>query len=191
MDPTEPLYFRVERSPAKRAGTQWRATATIVRDDTGEPVERLTARASTAGAAEEQLDAAIEGALAGLEKPPRDWGRDPTVFRLLRRYLQLRDEVYGMLERASAAAEPDALTLRRDAEAYEQGEMRKLEEQVEALTDAQWIELSTPTEDQLARLDDAWVLDMLTAKKRLCQLASRRPHVAQSGYEQLEQALDG
>lgn len=189
MSPVEHSYFRVERRPAKQVGPQWRVFATIVRADTGEPVERLRARAPTADAAEAQLDAAIEHQLAGLEKP-RDWGRDPTVFRLLQRYLQLRDEVYGMFEQARTAAESDARRLIREMETYEQSEIRKLQEQVEALTEAQLLELATPTEAQMAQHDDPWILDTLTAKKRLCQLLSHWSLEVRAGYEQLEQALN-
>lgn len=190
MNPAEHSYFRIERRPARQVGPEWRAAATIIRADTSEPIERLSVRAPTADAAEEQLDVAIKDKLAGLEKP-RDWGKDPTVFRLVQRYLQLRDEVYGMFERAGDAAEPDVPRLRSDAEAYEHSEMRKLQEQVEALTEVQLLELATPTKEQVAQLDSPWVLDTLTAKKRLCQLISHRSPGVQAGYEQLEQALDG
>jgi hypothetical protein len=81
--------------------------------------------------------------------------------------------------------------LMRNMEAYEQSELRNLQEQVEALTEAQRLELATPTKEQMAQPDDPWVLDILIAKKRLCQLLSHWSPAVRAGYEQLEQALDG
>jgi hypothetical protein len=174
-----PSYFRVERRPAKRAGPQWRASATIVRSDTDEPVQHLAAKAATAADADAHLDAVIADALAALT-PPGDWGRDPTVPRLVQRYLQLRDEVYGMVEHAAP-----------DAEDYERRERAKLQAQVEALTDAQLVELATPTAEQLAQLSSPWVQDILAARKDLCQFITRRSPDVQAGEDRLAAALDG
>lgn len=174
-----PPYFRVERSPARRAGPQWRAAATIIRADTDEPVQHLAAKAATAADAAARLDTAIAGALSALT-PPADWGRDPTVPHLVQRYLQLRDEVYGMVERAAP-----------DAEAHDRRERAKLQAQVEALTDAQLVELATPTAEQLAQRSSPWVQDILAAKKELCRLITRRSPDVQAGEAQLAAALDG
>jgi hypothetical protein len=174
-----PSYFRVERSPTRRAGPHFRAAATIVRSDTDEPVQRVAAKAATAAAAAAQLDVAIADALAALA-PPAHWGRDPTVPHLVQRYLQLRDEVYGMVERATP-----------DAETHDRRERAKLQAQVEALTEAQLVELATPTADQLAQAASPWVQDILTAKKDLCQFITRRSPEVQAGEARLAAALDG
>src|SRR5262245_19217925 len=174
-----PPNFRVERSPAKLAGPQWRAAATIVRTDTDEPVQRLAVKAATAADAAAQLDAAITDALAALA-PPTDWGRDPTVPHLVQRYLQLRDEVYGMVERAAP-----------DAEAHDDRERARLQAQVDALSDAQLVELATPTADQLAQIASPWVQDTLAAKQELCKLITRRTPEVQAGVDRLAAALDG
>jgi hypothetical protein len=172
-------YFRVERNGAKRAGPEWRAAATIVRSDTDEPVQHLAAKAATAADADAHLDAAIADALSALTAPP-DWGRDPTVPHLVQRYLQLRDDVYGMVERAAP-----------DAETYDRREQAKLQAQVEALTEAQLVELATPTAEQLAHLSDLWVQDILAAKKDLCRFITRRSPEVQAGEDRLAAALDG
>lgn len=180
MKPPDPPYHDVQRSPTKRAGPRWRAAATIARVDTGEAVERLSVFASSASEAEAQLAARIEGALAALPKP-RDWGRDPTVLRLLRSYLRLRDEVYGLCERTGGAAA---------AEAYEREGMEALRQQVEALTEAQRLELATATEEELRRRDDPNVLDALTARSRLCALLSARSPAVEAARVRLTRALD-
>jgi hypothetical protein len=185
---TEGPYFRVERTPAKPAGSRWRASAAIVRTDIDEPVERLFARGESAEVVDAELDAAIAGALARLERPV-DWGRDPTVPRLLRRYLALRDELYGKYLASQASGPADGPGLQREADEYEARQMKALEEHVLALTDAQLVELVTPTPQQLAHRDDADVLDLLAAKKRLAALASRVSPEVQHGRELLEQAL--
>jgi hypothetical protein len=186
---TERPWFRVERRPAKQAGPRWRASATILRADTDEPVERLAARAPTPDEAEKELDAALGSRLAALEKPS-DWGRDPTVPRLVQRYLRLRDEVYGMVQEAEGRAEPDARALVARAKAYDRDEMTKLRQRVEALTEAQRVELATPTPEQLADADDPWVLDLLTARSELCRFIPRPSPAVQAGREQLARALD-
>lgn len=171
--------FRVERRPAYQAGPKWRAAAVIVRADTDEPMERLSVSAATADAAETQLDVAVAATLATLTKP-RDWGRDATVVRLVQRYLQLNDELYGLFERG---------TDRAAAEAYEQQEMQALRARVAALTETQREELATPTEAQLARLDDPYVIDDLTAKQRLCRLMDHQSAAVAAGCERIAQAL--
>jgi hypothetical protein len=167
----------VERSPAKLAGVQWRAAATIVRTDTDEPVQRLAGRGATAADADAQLAAAIAATLAALT-PPADWGRDPTVPHLIQRYLQLRDEVYGMVERGA----PDAGDRDRRG-------LAALQAQVEALTDAQLVELATPTADQLAAIADPYVQDVLAAKHALAQFITRRSAAVQAGADRLAAAL--
>jgi hypothetical protein len=189
MNSVEHPYFRIERRPAKYAGGPWRAAATLVRKDTDEPVEHVSAKAASAEAAERQLTAAVEARLAALERP-KDWGRDPTIPRLLQRYLQVNDQVYGIVLRAEAATEPEASMLRRDAEAYERAELQAIEEQIAALTESQRRELATPTEEQWARRQDPRVLDILTAKKRLSQFIPNPSPAVQAGYQRLDQALN-
>ncbi|RYZ03488.1 MAG: hypothetical protein EOO73_27515 [Myxococcales bacterium] len=172
-------YFRVELTTAKRAGPQWRAAATIFRADTDEPVQRLAAKAPTAAEAEAQLNVAVAGALAELA-PPADWGRDPTVPRLVRRWLHLRDEVYGMVERAE-----------QGAEAYDRSERGLLQAQVRALTDAQRLELVTATADQLEQLADPNVQDILAAKDDLARLMAQPSPEVRAAHDALRAALDG
>jgi hypothetical protein len=189
MNSVEHPYFRIERRPAKYAGGPWRAAAAIVRKDTDEPVDHISAKAASAEAAEQQLTAAVEDRLAALERP-KDWGRDPTVPRVVQRYLQMSDQVYGIVQRAEVAAEPEASLLRRDAEAYERAELQAIAEQIAALTESQRRELATPTEEQWARRQDPWVLDILTTKKRLSQLIPDPSPAVEAGYQQLDQALN-
>ena len=180
MKPPDPPYYDVQWSPTKPAGPRWRAAAILARADTGEAVVRLSVFAASAAEAEAQLAAQIEGALAALSKP-RDWGRDPTVPRLLRSYLRLRDEAYGMCERARGAAA---------AEAYEREAMEALRRQVEALTESQRLELATATEEELLRRDDPHMLDALTARSRLCELLSARSPAVEAARVRLTRALD-
>jgi hypothetical protein len=185
-------YFRVDRDATALAGPRWRSAATIVRGDTEEPVAHLNALGETASAADAQLDAEIERTLATLEKPG-DWGRDPTVFRLLRAYLRHRERLYGIVEQAREADEAHAAALRADAEACEREDLRALNDQISRLTEAQLLELATPTDEQLAQREDPWTLDTLTAKKRLCLLAfsaGRRSPAIQAAYEGLDRALN-
>ena len=182
-------YFRIERARARPRGKEWLATATVVRADTGEPVDHILVRAATPAAAEAQLDAEIQRKLADLAKPD-DWGRDPTVFRLLQRSLQLRDELYGRFERANSASTIDAATISRDAQRYEQEEMKRLQQQVEALTEAQLIELVTPTADQLAHTDSPHVLDMLSAKEHLSRFILHRSPAVRAAHDRLVRALE-
>lgn len=182
-------YFRVERRPAKPAGPRWRAAATVLRNDTDEPVVHVSASEVSAEAAERKRDAVVESKLLTLE-PPKDWGRDPTIPHLIRRYLQLRDEVYGIVQRAEAAAEPEASLLRRDAEAYERAEVEALSAFVAVLTEQQRVELATPTEEQWSRREDPRVLDILTAKKRLLRLISDPSPAVKAGIQRLERALN-
>jgi hypothetical protein len=78
-----------------------------------------------------------------------------------------------------------------DAEAYDRREQAKLQAQVEALTDAQLVELATPTADQLAQIADPWVQDVLTAKQELCRFITRRSPTVQAGEDRLAAALGG
>lgn len=174
-----PSYFRVERSPARRAATRWRASATILRSDTDEPVQHLAATAATSADADSHLDAAIADVLSALT-PPEDWGRDPTVPHLVQRYLQLRDEIYAQLERGAP-----------DAGAYDARELARLRAQVERLTDTQLVELATPTAEQLAQRSDPWVMDILAARKDLCRFIVRRSADVQAGEALMAAALDG
>lgn len=174
-----PTYFRVELATTRRTGPQWRAAATIVRADTDEPVRRLAAKAATAAEAQAQLNVAVAGALAELA-PPADWGRDPTVPRLVQRWLRLRDEVYGMVERAE-----------QGADAYDRSERALLQAQVGALTDAQRLELVTATADQLARLAEPRVQDILAAKSDLARLMAQPSPEVRAAHDALRAALEG
>lgn len=174
-----PSYYRVQRSPAKQAGPQWRAAAKIVRADTDEPVRHVAAHAATGADADSQLDTAIAEALAALA-PPDDWGRDPTVPHLLQRYLRVRDDVYGMVQ--SAAPE---------AASHDRREQAELQAQVATLTDAQLLELATATPEQLAQIADPSVQDILAAKRDLCQFITRRSPAVQAAQDRLAAALDG
>jgi hypothetical protein len=173
-------YFRVERRPAWRAGVdgRWFAAATIIRADTDEPVQRLRVEATTDPDANRQLEAEILAARAALS-PPDDWGRDPTVPRLVIRWLQLRDEVFGILQRSAS-----------EADAYDAREQAQLRQRVEALTEPQLLELVTPTTDQVAQIADLYVQDILTAKKDLSRFITRRSPAVQSGLDLLEAALN-
>jgi len=188
MTSVESPYFRIERSPTKRAGAQWRAAAAIVRADIDEPVEHLSAMASSADAADVQLSEQIQDAFGRLQKPS-GWGRDPTVSHLVQRWLRLRDEVYRMYLASRAAGDVDGPELQRQADAYEAREKRAIEERVAALTEGQLLELVTPSEEQLAKRGDAYVLDALTAKKDLSQFIARRSPEVLAGYRQLEDLL--
>lgn len=188
MSSPEHIYWRIERG-TRQFGPRWQAFATIVRTDSEEPVEHLSAKGDSAEMAEQQLTALIEAKLAALE-PPKDWGRDPTVFRLIQRYLRMNDQLYGMVLQAGSAGEPEASTLRRDAKAYERAELWALQEQIAALNELQRIELATPTEEQWARREDPWVLDVLTAKKRLSRLIPDPSPAVQAGFERLDEALN-
>lgn len=174
-----PTYFRVEIETAERTGPQWCAAATIFRADTDEPVHWLAAKAATAAEAQAQLGAAVAGALAELA-PPADWGRDPTVPRLVQRWLRLRDEVYGMVDRAE-----------QGAEAYDRHERALLQAQVGALTDAQRLELVTATADQLAQLADPYVQDVLAAKDDLARLMAQPSPEVRAAHDALRAALEG
>jgi hypothetical protein len=183
-------YFRTERKPARLIGSQWRAAADIVRKDTDELVEHIRVRETSAEIAEQRLATAIEAKLKALQRPT-DWGRDPTIPHLLQRYLEVRDQLYGIAQRAEeAAALPEAAMLKRDAEAYEHAEFEALRKQVAQLTEQQRLELATPTEDHRANREDARVLDTLTAKKRLSQLIPNPSPAVQAAYRRLEQVLN-
>lgn len=178
-DPVSHPYYRVELARTKWTGAQWRAAATIVRADTDEPAQRLAARAATEAEAEARLDDAVASALAVLT-PPADWGRDPTVPRLVHRWLRSRDEVYGMLERAE-----------QGAGAYDRSERALLRAQVSALNEAQRLELVTITADQLAQRADPWVQDILAAKDALARLIARPSPEVRAAHEGLRAALGG
>ena len=118
-------------------------------------VARLRLRDPEEEAVKARLEAAIAEALAALP-PPGDWGRDPTVPQLIRRYLALRDEVYGKV----LDADPTARGL-------DEAETARLAARVEALSEAQRLELATPDPAVLEDPEDPWNLDELTARRAL------------------------
>jgi hypothetical protein len=188
-DSPDTPYFRIERRPARHVGSAWRAVASIVRKDTDELVDQFSAKDASREAAEERLAAAVATRLAALQRPD-DWGKDATIPHLLQRYLRMRDELYGMVLNAQASAEPEAARLRREAESFEQAELRALSDQVAALTEQQRLELAGVTEDQRTRRNDARVLDILTAKKRLSALIPNPSPSIEAAYRDLVRALN-
>jgi hypothetical protein len=190
MAPVEHPYFRAKRRPARLAGSRWRAHAEIVRLDTDEAVQHIRAEGATTSEAESSLDTALQEALARLLKPD-DWGRDATVPHLIRQYLALREELYGWYLRIEAAAVPERSLVERDAASFERVETAKLQAQIDALTEAQRLELVTPTSAQRAAHDDTWILDELTAKKRLGKLIAHPSAAVQEGLLQLDPVLGG
>lgn len=165
--------YRIERHITRQAGPVWRAAASIIRIDTDEPVQQLAAKANGAAEAEANLEAALAEALAQLP-PPADWGRDPTVPRLVRRYIELRDALYGLLERGDPGAA-----------AFEMQMQSVLQQGVDALTDTQCIELATPTAWQLERFTDFEMQDRLLAQVHMCELVRHQSTDWRAAHERL------
>lgn len=171
-------FFQVQRRTARRVGTSWRASAEILRADTGEVVARLRLRDPEEEAVKARLEAAIAEALAALP-PPGDWGRDPTVPQLIHRYLALRDEVYGKV----LDADPTARGL-------DEAETARLAARVEALSEAQRLELATPDPAVLEDPEDPWNLDELTARRALGRMITRPSEAVMAAMERLCAGLE-
>ena len=189
MSDPQSEYFEVRRRRTKPAGSKWRAAAIITRKDTDEEVAVLSAKATTSQAAERELQTAIEAHLKTLH-PPLDWGKDPTVPHLMQRYTKVNDHLYGIVLRAEAAAEPARSEIQREAEVYKSIELGAIRDMVAQLSEAQRIELATPTKDQIAHVSDARVLDALTVKKRLTAMIPDPSPAVQDGYKRLDSLLN-
>lgn len=189
MGEPHPPYFHVERSRVTRRPPGWHVRAVVTRADTSEPVERFYFRAATSEEADRLLDEALAAALAARERPA-DWGRDPTVPRLVLDYLRLNDALYGTYEAARTAGPPDRAARFEAYHREDRAVRARLRERVEALTEAQRIELATATPAQLADPSDPHVLDLLSAKKFLCGLLSDPSPAVRAGYEEMHRALN-
>jgi hypothetical protein len=164
--PEDP-YFELREIPPVTAGALLKGGVTIRRKDTREIVARVTRYGRDNNDLTRQLDDAVREKLTRLGRPV-DWGKDPAVSQLLTLYLKNRDLLYGLELRAEAASShEEANRIRAEAAQTETMLNRDLAVRVASLTTAQRLELTSATDDELARRDDGRMLDALTAKRDL------------------------
>ena len=193
MAEIDTTYYCVERTAViQNADLSWRGKATILRRDSGEVVDQVAIRyGQSPSDVAKQLDAAVQKKLAGLPRPPTDWGQDRAIPVLIQRYLAIRDQTYGLVlqaEKASSSAQ--GKTIRQKGETFEAMAMHTLQQDVAALSEAQKIALVTPTPQQRANRDDPEILDILSAKKVLYSLIDAPSPEVQLGYQSLKELLN-
>jgi hypothetical protein len=193
MKTHETVFYRIERTPISQDATQlWRGKAKITRKDSGEVIGQVSMRyCASPDEAERRLDEDIQKKLGSLPSPPIDWGKESPIPALINRYLALRDRTYGFFVKAEETSSPEeAKVLREEGDAFEAAELYTLKQEVTKLSDAQKVELVTPTPQQKAQKDDAYVLDILTAKKILYYLIDDPTPQVKAGYLMLEELLN-
>ena len=182
MEETENAYYRVQYSRiVEDANHDWRGRAKIFRQDNHELVDQITVRhGQSLDDVKNQLLVQTQKRISNLPQPPEHWRQDSIIPILIQDYLSMRDQIYGLFLKSNE-------TKGNDLEARC---LKKLKQEIAALSEPQKVELVTPTRQQRANRADPRVLDMLTAKKVLYGLIDTPSQDVRAGYADLAALLN-
>jgi hypothetical protein len=172
VDESEAIFFRVERCPARQRapGSYYYASAVIRRVDSDEVVSRFFSdRVDSPEEARRQIDAEAERRLRSLTKPD-DWGKSSKGTRLIERYLAMREKSYSNHVEEMTAPPAEAARIHERGKIEESEERAALVSAVNALDERERVELVAPNDYHRSNPVDAWILDELSAKKKLFQM---------------------
>jgi hypothetical protein len=186
----EDPYFELREIPPVAAGALLKGGVSITRKDTGETVARVIRYGKDSNDLASQLHNAAREKLAQIGRPS-DWGKDPTVSQLLALHLKNRDFLYGIELKAEAASSHEAASRIR-AEATQKETMLNgdIAARVATLTPTQRLELTSATDNELARRDDGHTLDLLTAKRDLAGMLPNPSPLEIAGLDRLQRWLN-
>lgn len=188
----ENAFYRVKRSPIREIPwSAWCGVARILRKDNDDIVyERGLRDRKTPEEVKLDLDNWLREKFKVLSKP-LDWGLDPLVSSLIRKFLFIRREAYGfVLEAEKAPSQKEAQTWYMKEESYKHEELEKLKHEIEQLSEAQKVELIAPTLEQIKDPLRPEFEDTLTAKTRLYYLIGAPPEVFREAFDRLEEVFE-
>ena len=189
--PVETEYYRVEIGSPFPRSSGWRAPVRILRKDSWEVYERLSADAESKDAAVSLAYELASTRMAELSKPV-DWGRDPEVPALLRLYGQWREEAAAAAwEVQKSCPWDDAPTLIKVAlKPIDERWMGLLTARVNRLSVDQQVALVSLTPRQLEKPTDIWVADEIIAKQALFHMLENPAIEVVQAKSRAEQLLD-
>lgn len=168
-DEFENEFYRVERSLIREIRwSAWCGVVRIIRKDNDDIVyERGLRGRKNAEEVKFDLDNWLREKFKNLSKP-LDWGLDPLISSVIKRFLVIKREAYGFVLEAEKASSPEeARDLYAKGDSYEQGELEKLKHEIEQLSEAQKVELIAPTLEQINDPLRLEFEDILMAKSSL------------------------
>ena len=191
LDEFENEFYRVEYSPIREVQqwSVWFGGTKIIRKDNEDIVYGKVFRGrNSPEAVQLDRDNWLREKFQTLSKP-LDWGLDPLVSALIRKYLLIRNEAYGFVLEAEKASSPEeAREFYAKGESYRQDELDKLKYEIEQLSEAQKVELITPTLEQIHDPLRPEFEDPLRAKSFLYFLMGQ-PAILRESFDKLEEVF--
>lgn len=192
MTSFENEYYRVDRHLPVWRGSRWRASAQIIRKDTGEAETHISASGDSFESAKSELDRLIRERMEGSSRP-KDWGRDPTVPSLIRAAVAAKEQVLSAAwtpkpESQSVEEWTEQCRAKDDAlEAKSRADFARL---VAELSEDRKVELVTLTLRERRNPIDAWVLDEISARYWLYDLIDEPSAELRAAYSKMRAELE-